>query len=211
MRTACSLAFATVILAPLALAADAHAGTGLEVEAILGVNGEVEADQMSCKSGCTGTQALDEEDLEGNFGVAATYERAVRPQLRIGGRASYLAGEGDSSEQELSTIGGGVWARYLFPVSTDKVTLHLAADLGPTYMMTEAMVLGVKMDFAGVGFHALVGAGVSAKIADGLEFRGGVYYSYESVGSIEADESGVVIEVEDMVATRVLITAGLGF
>lgn len=211
MRTACSLALATVILAPLALAAETHAGVGVEVEAILGVTGEAEADQMSCKSGCTGTQALDDEDLESNFGIAATYERAVRPQLRVGGRASYLAGEGDTTEQELSTIGGGVWARYLIPVSRDKVTFHVGADLGPTYFMSEAMVLGVKMDFSGVGFHALIGAGMTAKLNEGMELRGGIYYSYEKAGSIEADESGVTIEVEDLVATRVLITAGLGF
>lgn len=207
MRTVCSVALAAAALAPLP--GDALADTGLEAQALVGVRGEAEADQMSCQSGCTGSVSLDDEDLEGNYGIAATYERKLGPRVRLGARASYLTGEGDDTEQELSTIGGGVWARYLFPMNS--VTFHLAGDVGPSYFTSEVMVLGSKMDFEGVGFHALAGAGVSARLADGVEFRGGVYYSYEAAGSLEAEEQGVNIEVEDLVATRFLITAGVGF
>lgn len=202
-----SLALASLSLA--LTAGTAAAGTGLDAQAILGMSGEAEADQMTCRAGCTGSQALTEEDLEGVFGVAATYEHAVRPRIRIGGRASYMVGEGDDSQQELATIGGGVWARYLVPAG--KVTFHVAGDLGPTYFSSEAMVLGAKMDFTGVGFHALIGGGLSTELSPGVELRGGVYYSYEKAGSIEAEEQGLTIEVEDMVATRFLVTAGLGF
>lgn len=200
----------TLVSLSLALAAGtAAAGTGLHAEALVGMNAEAEADQMTCRAGCTGSQTLQGEDLEGNFGIAATYEHAIRPQVHIGARASYLMGEGDDTDQELTTIGAGFWTRYLIPAG--KVTFHVAGDVGPTRFSTEANVLGVKMDFTGIGFHAVVGGGLSTEISDGVELRGGLYYSYEKAGSLEAEEQGMTIEVEDATATRFLLTAGLGF
>lgn len=202
-----------VILSTAALTSTAHAASGVGAELILGLTGEAEADELSCKSGCTGSQALSDEDLEQNFGVAATYERAVRPNVRVGARASYLMGQGDDTDQDLGSFTLGAWGRYLVPVG--RATLHVGADLGPSYVTSEAMVLGTSMDFSGVGFHAVIGGGVSAPIADGIEFRGGLYYSYEQTGSLEADENvqgtAVELEIEDAVATRVLVSAGLAF
>lgn len=203
----------TVVLSTVALTATAHAASGVGAELVLGVTGEAEADEVSCKSGCTGSQALSDEDLEQNFGIAATYERAVRPNVRVGVRASYLMGQGDDTDQDIGSLAIGAWGRYLVPIG--RATLHVGADLGPSYVTSEATMLGVSMDFAGVGFHAVIGGGVSAPIADGLEFRGGLYYSYEKIGSMEADETvqgtAIELEIEDAVATRVLVSAGLAF
>lgn len=202
-----------VLLSTAALTSTAHAATGLGAELILGVAGEAEADEISCNAGCTGSQALSDEDLEKNYGLAATYERAVRKDLRVGVRASYLVGQGDDTDQDLASLAVGAWGRYLVPVG--RATLHVGADFGPSYVTSEATVFGVSMDFAGVGLHAVVGGGVSAPIADGVEFRGGLYYSYEMVGSLEADDTvqgaAIELEIEDTVATRVLISAGLAF
>lgn len=211
--TARALALATVFATSLTTVATAHAANGLEAELLLGVNGEVEADQISCQAGCSGSQALSDEDLEKNFGVAATYERAVKPQLRVGARASYVTGQGDDSDQDLSMANLGGWVRYLIPAG--KATVHVGGDLGPTYAMSETMVQGFAMDFSGVGFHVVAGGGVSAPLGQGVEFRGGLYYSYENIGSLEASETinggTVKLEVEDLVATRVLLTAGIAF
>lgn len=208
-----TLALATFAATSLTYLAAADAGTGLEAELMLGVNGEAEADQISCRSGCTGTQALSDEDLEKNLGVAATYERAVKPRLRVGGRASYVTGQGDDTDQDLAMLNVGGWARYLIPAGP--ATVHVGADLGPTYATSEVAVAGIAMDFSGLGYHVVAGGGVSAPLGGGVEFRGGLYYSYESVGSLEADESfngqAVEVEIEDLVATRVLVTAGIAF
>jgi hypothetical protein len=207
-----SIALATVVTA-LASSSHARASTGFGAELVLGVAGEAEADQIACQTGCTGSQALSDEDLEKNYGVAVTYERALRPQVRLGARASYLKGEGDDTDQEVAMLGIGAWGRYLIPMGS--VTAHLGADLGPTYATSEVNVVGLEMDFAGVGFHGVVGGGISVPLSGGLEFRSGLYYSYEAISSLEADDTvqgtKIEVEIEDVVVTRVLITAGLQF
>lgn len=199
---------ATVILA----AGAAHAEATASVQLILGFSAETDSDETETKSaGGKVTTDGDDEDLEDNFGVAFAYEFQMSERLVVGPRLAFMTGEGDDSENVTRTLDAGGIARYFFNDGTWRGFAGLGAGL--TYAMLSND--DVDADGSGVGFHFLLGGGVQGQLSASVGFIGGLYYEYQSVGSIEGD--GKVagtkfdFEVKDATATRPMLMAGVTF
>lgn len=206
-----------VTTALLLAAGAAHAESGISVQVVLGTGAEAEVDKIKVKKGGSGEIKGDDEDLEKNLGVMATWDTPVGPRFRLGARAAYITAEGDDSEQELWTLDAGVWGRYLIPLKSAEI--FIGGAVGPTMAKTEFDIPTqggtIDAEFGGFGYHVVAGGGVSFAVSDGISLIGGLFYSYQAVPSMEAegDVNGVDVELEmeEAVVTRFLLTAGVLF
>lgn len=209
MRVA--LLMGTVALGLSLSGAAAAEGMGT-VQALVGFMAEGSADEAKVKAqGRTQTFDVDDEDLESNFGLAASYEFEMSPALTLGPRLAFMTAEGDDSENITRTIDVGGIGRFFF--NPGKWRGFIAGGLGATYVMLKND--DVDLDATGIGFHVLAGGGVQGAVSDSVGFIAGLYFNYQGISSIEGDLKiqGVKVDAEykDAVASRMLLAAGITF
>lgn len=203
------IALATVAI--LAAGA-AHAEAVGTVQLGLGFSAESEYDEGKVKAGGQTTKFDgDDEDLESNFGVAATYEFFLMPNLSIGPRLAFMTGEGDDSDNVLHTFDIGGMGRFFFNSGAWRGFAGLG--VGATYATLTND--DSDLDGSGIGYHFLLGAGVQGSLTPSVGLIAGLYYEYIGVGSTKGDGkvngTKVDVELEDGVVTRPMLTAGVAF
>lgn len=208
-----------IVAAVLFAASAAQAEGGWTVQAMLGLAGDVEYDDtLEYKAnGQKRKYPLDDSDrVEGNFGLAGTYEFGMTDRITLGPRLAMSTGKTDDSELVMRTIDLGGIGRFFFNDGDWRGFGALA--LGATYAMVKDGEIGTQdldADMSGVGFHVMPGVGLEGKVSKSVSVIGGLYYSYQSVSSIEGDldflGQKVDATIEDTVFTRVLLLAGVAF
>lgn len=201
-----------IVAAGLLVAGVAQAEATGTVQGMLGFNAETDYDEGKVKAnGQSATFDGDDDDLESNFGLSASYEFAMSSRLVLGPRLSFMTGEGDDSENTVRTIDIGGIGRFFFNDGSWRG--FAALGVGATYgMLTND---DTDLDVGGLGYHFLLGAGVQGDLGSTVGFIGGLYYEYVAIGSVEGDgkSAGVTVDVEldDATVTRPMLMAGITF
>jgi hypothetical protein len=182
------------------------------LQALAGGMASGDVDEIEVKAqGQKQTIDGDDEDLESNFGLAATYEFSMSPRITLGPRLAFLTSEGDDSENILRTVDIGGIARFFF--NDGQWRAFGAAGLGATYVMLKND--DTDLEGSGIGYHVLVGGGVQGDVSDSVGFVAGLYFNYQGISSIEGDAEirGIKVDAEykDAVASRMLLAAGITF
>lgn len=208
-----------IIAGVLLAASAAQAEGGFTVQAMLGLTGETEYDDTFeyKANGQKGKAqfAEDSDTVEGNFGLAGTYEFDMTDRITLGPRLAFATGKTDDSELVMRTIDIGGIGRFFFNDGDWRGFGALA--LGATYAMVKDGEIGTQdldADMSGIGFHVMPGVGLEGKVGTSVSVIGGLYYCYQSVSEIEGDINigqKVDATIEDTVLTRVMLLAGVAF
>jgi hypothetical protein len=179
------------------------------IHGILGFSAEVEDDKRKFKQGgVTQTGDGGDEDLESNFGIALTYEVPLQSRLSVGGRLAYIGAEGDDSDADYRTFDGGGWIRFRF--ADGPIQPFAAGGLGATYVTTDGEQQGVDVEASGIGWHILLGGGVTYSLGS-VDLLGGLMYERQAIPEAEGEAGSADITFEDVVLSRILLVAGAMF
>jgi hypothetical protein len=115
LRPVTALVATTCLLSPSLAAAEKGIG-GVSIEAMVGGNAEVENDKYKVELGNQkGEIDGGDDDLEGNFGVAAAYNIPMEGGAwTLGPRLAIMTAEGDDSENVIQTVDIGGLVRFFF-------------------------------------------------------------------------------------------------
>ncbi len=192
----------------LSLASPVYAGgprRGLAVFGALGFNGNADWDEKVFR-GQTSVEPVD--DVEDILGFGAVYE--VNPGVRnvaAGGRFFLSTGKLEDSDDELLSVDGGVWGRYYQPVGENLLAFGAGAA-GLTYGQ-----LTVDDDsdnqVSGIGYHIVLGGGLTYGLSNNLGFFGGLFYEYQGFPSLSGEYAGADLEFKDSEISFFLLTAGV--
>jgi hypothetical protein len=212
LRPVTALVATTCLLSPGLAAAEKGIG-GVSIEAMVGGNGEVENDKYKVELGNQkGEIDGGDDDLEGNFGVAAAYNIPMEGGAwTLGPRLAIMTAEGDDSENVIQTVDIGGLVRFFF--NEGKWRFFGSSALGATYAKTEND--DFDLEVSGFGFHFQAGVGVLGGINESISFVGGLGYLYQSISEMEGEGKiqggNADLVSEDNKATRFVLSAGVQF
>jgi hypothetical protein len=207
-----ALVATTCLLLPCLAAAGKGIG-GVSIEALVGANAEVESDKFKVELGNQkGEFDGGDDDLEGNFGVAAAYNIPMEGGAwTLGPRLAIMTAEGDDSENVIQTVDIGGLVRFFF--NEGKWRFFGSGALGATYAKTE--IDDIDLEVSGFGFHFQAGVGVLGGINESVSFVGGLGDPYQSISEMEGEGKinggNADLVLEDTKATRVVLSAGVQF
>jgi hypothetical protein len=212
LRPVTVLVATACLLSPGLAAAEKGIG-GVSIEAMVGGNGEVENDKYKVELGNQkGEIDGGDDDLEGNFGVAAAYNIPMEGGAwTLGPRLAIMTAEGDDSENVIQTVDIGGLVRFFF--NEGKWRFFGSSALGATYAKTEND--DFDLEVSGFGFHFQAGVGVLGGINESISFVGGLGYLYQSISEMEGEGKiqggNADLVSEDNKATRFVLSAGVQF
>jgi hypothetical protein len=212
LRPVTALVATTCLLSPGLAAAEKGIG-GVSIEAMVGGNAEVENDKYKVELGNQkGEIDGGDDDLEGNFGVAAAYNIPMEGGAwTLGPRLAIMTAEGDDSENVIQTVDIGGLVRFFF--NEGKWRFFGSGALGATYAKTEND--DFDLEVSGFGFHFQAGVGVLGSINESVSFVGGLGYLYQSISEMEGEGKinggNADLVSEDNKATRFVLSAGVQF
>jgi hypothetical protein len=151
--------------------------------------------------------------LDGDFGVAASYEFFLHPQVTLGPRVAFVTGDAARTDNPTRTVDLGAFGRLF--VNDGDWRAFAAAGLGATYVGLAKRTYGEHFDLHGIGYHALVGFGVEGRLSGGLGLIAGAYFEHQAAPTVEGvttlADGEYRLTYEDVVISRPLLTVGLTF
>ncbi len=152
----------------------------------------------------------DGDDLEKNFGIDATFEVPVTGAIRVGGRLGFLRASGDDYDLDHNTFDFGGWARYVFATSA-VIQPFAAAGLGATYISADGDVNDADTEASGIGWHLLLGGGVTYAVSPAVDLYGGLHYLHQAAFELEGEVEKTDVTFYDVSYSRFLLVAGAMF
>jgi len=194
-------------LAALLSGVNAHAQSfGLQLH--LGMNGEVEQDDIESENALLALLGEGEEDLEDQLGVSGYILSFLGPHLGLGGRVAYLTADGEDSNDDYNTVDLGPWLRLR--ILTESVRPFVDLGLGVSHLW--ASNDSNDWDATGFGWHLMLGGGVNFSVSQSVSLHPAIYYGYQSFTGVEGEWHGPANDVDfevDGAIDRLLFTAGI--
>jgi hypothetical protein len=193
--------FVSVVASLLTLSLDARAQDArydhpLGVQLMLGFAAQHEIDDVEIRAGGVeaAVQIEPEQDLDGNFGVAAFYLFELGSGMGLGPRLAFVSAETDQLDETVNVFDLTAVFRYAF--ATPSVIPYLDLGLGLSYGTSEFELFAQQLDTSGVGFHLLLGGGVMFEVADAVALGGGLYFQAHSFPSFQGDGQILFVNYE---------------
>ncbi len=194
-------------LAALLGGLDARAQSfGLQLH--IGINGEVERDDIQSESALVELLGEGEEDLEDQFGVSGYIVSFLGPHLALGGRVAYLTADGEDSNDDYDTIDLGPWLRL--QILTGPIRPFLDVGVGVSHLWASNDTN--EWDATGFGWHLMLGGGVNFSVSQSVSLHPALYYGYQSFPGAEGEWHALATNVDfevDGTLDRLLFTVGI--